>query len=139
MRLLDSVVRVTATEAPGLAWLADDSQSWWRVNAAGVAAKEISAVPSSVFEPDPTGRDVVEETDRSLGCEQDASCASRLIERASGNVLAFAAVGSNTPFVWSEGRVAFVPTTSDPVNQPSATQLVVLAPDGASLIPLPPS
>ena len=136
-RLLDSVVRVTAVQAPDLAWLADDSQSWWRVNATGVAAKEIPAVPGRVFEPDPTGRYVVDETDRSLGCEQDASCASRLIERAGGNVLAFAAVGSNTRFVWSEGRVAFAPTTSDPVNQPSATEMVVFAPDGTLVITLP--
>jgi hypothetical protein len=138
-QLLGSVIDIRAAHTPALAWLADSSGGWWQVDAAGAPTKQLKAAPSWIDEPSPTGEFFVELTDRSQGCEHNTppSCAVNLIERSTGAVLASSRVGSNSPFIWSESGVAFVPTTSDPVGQPAATQIVMLSPDGVSLLPLP--
>jgi hypothetical protein len=138
-QLLGSVVDIRAARAPALTWLEDMSGAWWLVPATGAPTKELRAAPLWLDEPSPTGQYVVEQTDRSQGCEHNTppSCSVRLIERATGNVVALAKVGSNSWFVWSESSVAFIPTTSDPVAQPSAMPIVVLSPVGVSLTALP--
>lgn len=138
-QLLGSVIDIRAAHTPALAWLADSSGGWWRVDATGAPTKQLQAAPSWLDEPSSTGQYFVEQTDRSQGCEHNTppSCAVNLIERSTGAVLASTRVGSNSLSIWSESSVAFVPTTSDPVVQPAATHIVVLSPDGVSLLPLP--
>jgi hypothetical protein len=137
--LLGSVVDISAARAPVLTWLEDISGAWWHVPAIGAPTKELRAAPLWLDEPSPTGEYVVGQTDRSQGCEHDTppSCSVRLIERATGNVVALANVGSNSSFAWSENSVAFIPTTSDPVAQPTSMQIIVLSPGGVSLTALP--
>ena len=139
IQLLGSVVETGAAQTPALAWLADTSGAWWRVAATGARTKELQAAPLWLNEPSPTGQYVVEQTDRSQGCDHDTppSCSVRLIERATGNEVALANVGSNSSFVWSGNSVAFIPTTSNPVDQPEATDIVLMSPGGVSLLPLP--
>ena len=137
--LLGSVVDIRAAQAPALAWLTDTSGGWWRVAATGAPTNELQAAPLWVDEPSPTGQYVVEATDRSQGCEHNTppTCIVRLVEPATRNVIALANVGSNSSFVWSQSSVAFVPTTTNPVEQPAATGIVLISPGGVSLLALP--
>ena len=137
--LLGSVVDIRAAQAPALTWLEDISGSWWHVPATGAPTKELRAAPLWRDEPSPTGQFVVEQTDRSQGCDHNTppSCSVRLLERATGNVVAIANVGSNSSFVWLESSVAFIPTMTNPVEQPEAADIVLLSPGGVSLLALP--
>jgi hypothetical protein len=138
-QLVGSVVDIKAARAPALTWLEDISGAWWLVPASGAPTKELRAAPLWLDEPSPTGQYVVEERGRSQGCDHDTppSCSVRLIERATGNVVALANVGSNSSFVWSDNGVAFIPTTTDPVEQPAATDIVLMSPGGVSSLALP--
>lgn len=135
--LVDEIVPAAA---PNLTWVRDSTAAWSLVDQLGVAKLEFRSLPPWDGEPDATGKYVVEQSGRSQGCEHDVppTCSVRLVEHATGSLLAQVNVGSNSGFFWSGSSVAFSPTTGDPVAQPAASAIVVLSPTGASQVQLPP-
>jgi len=92
--LLGAVAEIRRAQTPALAWLLDSSGWWWSVAPTGVPTKELQPVPLLADEPSPTGQYVIEQTDRSQGCEHNTppTCIVRLVEPATRNVLAIANV-----------------------------------------------
>jgi hypothetical protein len=136
--LVDAVEPATSQD---LVWLRDDSSSWSLVDESGRTSAAPRSIPPWTGQPDPTGQYVLEQTDRSQGCEHATppSCISRLIDRASGRVLAQVGAASNSDLFWNDSSVAFLPTTADPVARPAATDIVILSASGASKLALPPA
>jgi hypothetical protein len=129
--VMDNVWSARSAE-DGLAWLEGNGDAWHFLDADGNPGPILTPRSGSAYDPDPSGKLVVEATGVAAGCEgmSPPSCETRLIDSVSGSVLAACRCSAQS-IRWAPDGAAF----SNPIDRnPGVT---ILNRSGAIKIPLP--